>query len=167
VVALAGCGSSGHGGSTGAAASSGGGLYGGGASTTAADTTASVASSGPATIATKKTKLGTILVDSKGRTLYLWVADKGGKSVCDGGCAQAWPPVLTKGAPKAAGSVKANLLGTTKRADGTTEVTYEGHPLYTFVQDQAPGDTTGQGSNGFGALWWVLSPAGQAITAAA
>jgi predicted lipoprotein with Yx(FWY)xxD motif len=161
VVALAGCGSSSGGGSTGAAASSGGGPYGAGSNTA----TAPAPSSGPATIATKKTKLGTILVDSKGRTLYLWVADKGGKSVCDGGCAQAWPPVLTKGAPKAAGSVKANLLGTTKRADGTTEVTYEGHPLYTFVQDQAPGDTTGQGSNGFGALWWVVSPAGQAITA--
>jgi predicted lipoprotein with Yx(FWY)xxD motif len=165
VVALAGCGSSGNGGSTGAAASSGGGLYGGDANTTAAPPAKS--SSGTATIATKKTKLGTILVDSKGRTLYLWVADKGGRSVCDGGCAQAWPPVLTKGAPKAAGAVKANLLGTTKRADGTTEVTYKGHPLYTFVEDHAPGDTTGQGSNGFGALWWVLSPAGQAITAAA
>jgi predicted lipoprotein with Yx(FWY)xxD motif len=167
VVALAGCGSSGNGGSTGAAASSGGGLYGGGSGTTAADPTASAASSGPATIATKKTKLGTILVDSQGRTLYLWVADKGGKSVCNGGCAQAWPPVLTKGAPKAGGGVKANLLGTTRRDDGKTEVTYKGHPLYTFVEDRAPGDTTGQGSDGFGADWWVVSPAGQAITAAA
>jgi predicted lipoprotein with Yx(FWY)xxD motif len=166
VVALAGCGSSG-GGSTAAAASSGGGLYGGGSSTTAADAPASAASSGPATIATKKTKLGTILVDKQGRTLYLWVADKGGKSVCNGACAQAWPPVLTSGKPKAQGGVNAGWLGTTKRDDGKTEVTYKGHPLYTFVQDRAPGDTTGQGSNGFGALWWVLSPAGQAITAAA
>jgi predicted lipoprotein with Yx(FWY)xxD motif len=72
--------------------------------------------------------------------------------------------VLTKGAPKAGGGVKANLLGTTRRDDGKTEVTYKGHPLYTFVEDRAPGDTTGQGSDGFGADWWVVSPAGQAIT---
>jgi len=164
-LAMAGCGSSGGGGSTGAAASSGGNAYGG--SSTAAAAPKPATSSGPATIATKKTDLGTILVDGQGRTLYLWVADKGGKSVCDGACAQAWPTVLTKGAPKATGAVKASLLGTTKRANGTTEVTYKGHPLYTFVEDHAPGDTTGQGSNGFGALWWVLSPAGQAITTAA
>jgi predicted lipoprotein with Yx(FWY)xxD motif len=150
-IALAGCGSSG-GGSTAAAASS------------SAATTAAASSGGAATIATRKTSLGTILVDGQGRTLYLWVPDKGGKSVCDGGCAQVWPPVLTKGAPKAGAGVKASLLGTTKRKDGTTEVTYKNHPLYTYVDDKAPGDTTGQGSGSFGAPWWVLSPAGNAIT---
>jgi predicted lipoprotein with Yx(FWY)xxD motif len=161
-LAFAGCGSSG-GDSTGAAASSGGGLYGGDGGAAPAPTPAS--KSGPATIATKKTDLGTILVDGQGRTLYLWVADKGHKSTCNGACAQAWPPVLTGGKPKAQGGVNAGWLGTTKRDDGKTEVTYKGHPLYTFVEDHAPGDTTGQGSNGFGALWWVVGPNGDAITA--
>jgi predicted lipoprotein with Yx(FWY)xxD motif len=161
-IALAGCGSSNDAsGSTGSAASSGGGLY-GGSDTGASATTA--AAKGAATISTRKTDLGTILVDSKGRTIYLWVADKGTKSTCNGGCAVAWPPVLTTGKPKAGKGVKAALLGTTKRQDGKTEVTYKGHPLYTFFEDKAPGDTTGQGSNGFGALWWVVSPSGQAIT---
>jgi predicted lipoprotein with Yx(FWY)xxD motif len=150
-IALAGCGSSGGGstGSTGAAASSGSGTP---------------SSAGAATIATRKTSLGTILVVGQGRTLYLWVPDKGGKSVCDGACAQVWPPVLTTGAPKAGKGVKASLLGTTTRKDGQTEVTYKDHPLYTYAEDQAPGDTTGQGSNGFGAPWWVVSPSGAAIT---
>ena len=117
-----------------------------------------------ATISTRKTDLGTILVDSKGRTLYLWVADKGKKSTCYGGCATAWPPALTSGKPKAGKGVKASLLGTTKRKDGKLEVTYDGHPLYTFIQDRAAGDTTGQGSTGFGAAWWVVAPSGKAIT---
>jgi len=161
-LAFAGCGSSG-GDSPGAAASSGGGLYGGDGGAAPAPTPAS--KSGPATIATKKTDLGTILVDGQGRTLYLWVADKGHKSTCNGACAQAWPPVLTSGKPKAGKGVKASLLGTTKRADGKTEVTYGGHPLYTFAGDQAAGDTNGQGSEGFGAYWWVVNPStGKAIT---
>jgi predicted lipoprotein with Yx(FWY)xxD motif len=158
VIALAGCGSSDNS-STGSAASSGGGPYGGGGSTTAAP----APSSGAATIAAKSTDLGTVLVDGQGRTLYLWVADTGDKSTCNGGCAQAWPPVLTDGAPKAGAGVKASLLGTTKRDDGKTEVTYDGHPLYTFVQDKAPGDTTGQDSDAFGADWWVVAPSGQPI----
>ncbi len=135
-----------------------------GGSTAAAAPAADSSGSGAATIATSKTDLGTILVDGQGRTLYLWVADNGDQSTCNGGCAQAWPPVLTDGAPKAGSGVTASLLGTTKRDDGKTEVTYHGHPLYTFVQDQAPGDTTGQGSDGFGADWWVVAPSGQAIT---
>ena len=165
-IALAGCGSSG-GGSTGSAAGSGGGLYDDSPSAAAATTASTSTANGPATIAAKKTSLGTILVDGQGRTLYLWDADTGSMSTCSGACAQAWPPVLTKGKPTASGGVNAALLGTTTRTDGKTEVTYKGHPLYTFVEDHAPGDTTGQGSNGFGALWWVLSPAGQAITTAA
>jgi predicted lipoprotein with Yx(FWY)xxD motif len=163
-IALAGCGSSGSA-STGAAAGSGSGPYSSGGSTTAATPVAAKqTATGPATIATKKTDLGTILVGGGGRTLYLWVADKGTMSTCNGACAQAWPPVLTKGKPKASGGVKAALLGTTTRADGKTEVTYEGHPLYTFVGDKASGDTTGQGSDGFGALWWVVGTNGNAIT---
>jgi predicted lipoprotein with Yx(FWY)xxD motif len=84
-------------------------------------------------------------------------------STCAGACAQAWPPVTTTGTPKAGGAVKASLLGTTKRADGSREVTYAGHPLYTFAGDTKAGQTTGEGSNGFGAPWWVVSPAGKAL----
>ena len=84
-------------------------------------------------------------------------------STCSGACAQAWPPLTTSGTPKAGGKVKASLLGTTTRSDGSREVTYAGHPLYYFEGDSAPGQTTGQGSDGFGAPWWVVSPAGKAI----
>jgi predicted lipoprotein with Yx(FWY)xxD motif len=109
-------------------------------------------------------KLGQILVDEEGKTLYLFVADKGTASTCYTSCATIWPPVLTNGAPQAEGGAKASLLGTTTRTDGKVEVTYAGHPLYYFIQDKKAGDTTGQGVNGFGALWWVLSPSGAAIT---
>jgi predicted lipoprotein with Yx(FWY)xxD motif len=84
-------------------------------------------------------------------------------STCNGECATDWPPLTTKSAPKAGAGVKASLLGTSKRADGTQEVTYAGHPLYTFAGDTAPGQTTGQGSAAFGAPWWVVTPAGKAI----
>jgi len=120
-------------------------------------------SSGTASVSTKTSSLGTFLVDANGRTLYLWDADHGPKSTCTGACAQAWPPLTTTGTPKASGAVKASLLGTTKRADGSSEVTYAGHPLYTFAGDTQAGQTTGQGSNGFGAPWWVVTPAGKAI----
>jgi len=120
-------------------------------------------SSGAASVGTKTSSLGTFLVDGNGRALYLWDADHGSKSTCAGACAQAWPPVTTTGTPKASGAVKASLLGTTKRADGSLEVTYAGHPLYTFAGDTQPGQTTGEGSNGFGAPWWVVTPAGKAL----
>jgi predicted lipoprotein with Yx(FWY)xxD motif len=120
-------------------------------------------SSGAASVATKTSSLGTFLVDGKGRALYLWDADHGSKSTCSGACAQAWPPLTTTATPKASGAVKASLLGTTKRTDGTSEVTYAGHPLYYFAGDTQPGQTTGQGSNGFGAPWWVVTPAGKAL----
>jgi predicted lipoprotein with Yx(FWY)xxD motif len=109
-------------------------------------------------------KLGQILVNGSGMTVYLFVADKGTASTCYTSCASFWPPVLTNGSPVAGAGAQASLLGTTKRTDGTTEITYAGHPLYYFKPDAAPGDTKGQGVNGFGALWWVLSPAGAAIT---
>jgi len=121
-------------------------------------------SSGAASVvSTKTSSLGTFLVDGNGRALYLWDADHGSKSTCSGACAQAWPPLTTTGTPKASGAVKASLLGTTKRADGSREVTYAGHPLYTFAGDTQAGQTTGQGSNGFGAPWWVVTPAGKAL----
>jgi predicted lipoprotein with Yx(FWY)xxD motif len=96
-------------------------------------------------------------------TVYLFVADTGTSSTCNTACATVWPPVLTTGAPQAGTGATASLVGTTTRTDGTIEVTYAGHPLYYFVQDKSPGDTTGQGVNSFGALWWVLSPSGAAI----
>jgi predicted lipoprotein with Yx(FWY)xxD motif len=109
------------------------------------------------------TKLGTILVDSKGITLYDFVKDKGTTSVCYGACAALWPPLLTTGKPVAGPGVHKSLLGTTKRKDGKLEVTYGGHPLYYFVTDRKPGQTTGQGVNQFGGPWWVLSAAGKEI----
>jgi predicted lipoprotein with Yx(FWY)xxD motif len=119
--------------------------------------------SGAATVALANSDLGKILVDGKGRTLYRFEADKGTTSTCDGACASAWPPLTTEGKPIAASGVSAAKLGTTERSDGTTEVTYNGHPLYTYAGDSTPGQTTGQGSNGFGAEWYVLSAAGNGI----
>jgi predicted lipoprotein with Yx(FWY)xxD motif len=104
-----------------------------------------------------------MLADAAGRTLYLWEADQGDQSACDGACAQAWPPLTTDGKPAAGEGAKADLLGTSKRADGTLGVTYAGHPLYYFTGEQAPGDANGKGSDGFGAKWWPVSPAGAAI----
>jgi predicted lipoprotein with Yx(FWY)xxD motif len=105
-----------------------------------------------------------MLVDAQGRTLYLWQADTGTSSTCSGACATAWPPVTTTGKPAAGSGAKANLLGTTKRADGSTQVTYAGHPLYRFAGDSAAGRLNGQGSDAFGAKWYVVTPAGTATT---
>ncbi len=148
---LAGCGGSGS--------SSGGGGYGYRApakSTTTGATTA-------ATVGTASGAPGTFLVDGKGMTLYLFEKDTGATSMCTGACATAWPPLLTKGAPTAMDSVQAADLGTTKRPDGTTQVTYGGHPLYRYAGDTATGQTGGQGSKAFGGAWYVVSPSGKAI----
>ena len=118
---------------------------------------------GAAQVKLAKTRLGPILVDSKGITLYDFVKDKGTTSVCYGACAALWPPLLTTGKPVAGPGVHASLLGTTKRKDGKLEVTYGGHPLYYFVTDRKPGQTTGQGVNQFGGPWWVLTSAGKEI----
>ena len=115
------------------------------------------------TVAAKKTDLGTILVDSSGRTLYLFEKDKGDNSSCSGACAAAWPPLTTSAKPTTGTGVTASLLGTTKRSDGKTEVTYNGHPLYTYVGDGAPGQTSGEGLKQFGAEWYVLSPHGNKV----
>ena len=119
-----------------------------GTSSTTAGTTASSSPRPASVVATKTTSLGTFLVDAKGRALYLWDADHGAKSACSGACAQAWPPLTS---------------ATTRRADGSREVTYAGHPLYYYEGDSTPGQTTGQGSDSFGSPWWVVSPAGKAI----
>jgi predicted lipoprotein with Yx(FWY)xxD motif len=110
------------------------------------------------------TKLGQVLVDPSGLTVYLFLADKGTASSCNStSCVQYWPPVLTNGAPQAGSGVNASLLGTAARADGTTQVIYAGHPLYRFINDKAAGDATGQGVNAFGAPWYVVAPSGMQI----
>jgi predicted lipoprotein with Yx(FWY)xxD motif len=126
-------------------------------------TTASASAAGGTAVDVASSKLGKILVDSKGRTLYLFVADTGSSSTCNGACADAWPPLTTSKKPAAGAGVKASLLGTTKRSDGTLEVTYAGHPLYYYAGDSAPGQTTGQALSQFGAPWYVLAPSGAAI----
>ena len=124
---------------------------------------ASSATSKPATVKTGTSSLGRIIVDGQSHTLYLFEKDKRGKSACSGACAQNWPPLLTKGAPKAGADAKASLLGTIKRADGTTQVTYNKHPLYTFVGDQGKrGATKGEGLDAFGAKWYVVTAKGTA-----
>jgi predicted lipoprotein with Yx(FWY)xxD motif len=128
--------------------------------------TANGAHRSSATVSVASTGLGKILVDSKGRTLYLWEKDSGTKSACSGGCAEAWPPLRAGGRPTAGGGAKASLLGTIPRSDGKPQVTYDGHPLYGYQGDSKPGDTTGQGSTGFGARWYVLSATGKDITTA-
>lgn len=127
-----------------------------------ASPSASLAATGT-TIAVATSRLGQMLVDGNGMTVYLFVADTGTTSTCYASCATIWPPVLTTGAPQAGAGATATQLGTTTRTDGKLEVTYAGHPLYYFVQDKAAGDTTGQGINGFGGPWWVVSPSGAAI----
>ena len=124
---------------------------------------AAAATQSSTTVSTATSKLGRILADSRGRTLYLFENDKRGHSACAGACATYWPPLLTRGKPTAARAAKQALLGTTRRADGTTQVTYAGHPLYRFVQDTKPGQTTGQDLHDFGAGWYVLAPAGTKI----
>ena len=132
-------------------------------STSAASPSPSPAATGEKIAVATNAKFGSFLVDEKGMTVYLFVADTTKESTCYTSCAAIWPPVLTDGAPQAGTGAQASLLGTTTRTDGKVEVTYAGHPLYYFIKDKAPGDVTGQAINGFGALWWVVSPSGAAI----
>jgi predicted lipoprotein with Yx(FWY)xxD motif len=120
-----------------------------------------------ATVGVSNSALGKILVDSQGRTLYLFKKDSGTKSACSGACATHWPPLRATGKPTLGSGLTASKVSTTKRSDGRAQVTYNGHPLYLFAGDQKPGDTTGQGVNAFGAGWFVLSPAGTQISASA
>ena len=128
--------------------------------------TVSGAPAGPAVtgVGTAALKPGSALVDSAGRALYLFEADNGATSNCNGQCAQVWPPLLVGGmTPTASGAAQATLLGATTRADGTKQVTYNGHPLYYFMGDKAPGDARGQGINRFGGGWYVVDPGGNKI----
>jgi predicted lipoprotein with Yx(FWY)xxD motif len=145
-----------------AACSSGGGGTSAASGTSPSTTAASTAKSGTVDVADNN--LGEILVDSQGRTLYLFQKDSGTTSACSGSCASAWPPLRSTAAPTAGSQVDGSKLGTTPRSDGDPQVTYNGHPLYTFINDTKAGDTTGQGVSAFGALWYVVSPAGAQIT---
>jgi predicted lipoprotein with Yx(FWY)xxD motif len=137
------------------------------ATSTASTSTAAPASTSSASgemVVTKHGKLGTILAaGSKRMTVYLFEADKGSESTCSGACAGVWPPVTTSGSPQASGAAMAADLGTIKRSDGTTQVTYKGHPLYYYAQDKDDGDAYGEGVKSFGASWYVLAPSGNKI----
>jgi predicted lipoprotein with Yx(FWY)xxD motif len=114
-------------------------------------------------VKTRETSLGTILVDGKGKTLYLFGKDKSGKSSCYGACAANWPPYLTSGKPRVGPGVKASLLGTTKRTNGKLQVTYDHHPLYHFKYDSRAGQTSGEDVHAFGANWYAVSPKGSKV----
>jgi predicted lipoprotein with Yx(FWY)xxD motif len=116
--------------------------------------------SGVATVAAASTRLGTILVDGSGRTLYLFEKDQPNQSACSGACVAAWPVDRSSGTPKASSGVKASLLGTISRGDGTTQVTYNHHPLYYYSGDSGTGQQNGQGVDAFGAAWFVVAPTG-------
>ncbi len=156
VLAIAGCGSS---------DSSSGGAYGGkGGASTEAETAKSPpgAESGAAVLTVASApKVGPILVDAKGFTVYDFHKDKGTVSSCYGACEGVWPPVLTEGDPTAGEGASASQLGTSKRKDGTVQVTYAGHPLYTYVADKKPGEANGNDFSSFGAQWYALKGNGE------
>jgi len=153
-VLAAGCSSNGSG-------SGGLGGYGSSGTTPASGKAPSVA-----TVSATSTNLGTILVDGNGRTLYLFEKDQPNQSACAGACAAAWPVDQSSATPKAGSGVTASMLGTIKRGDNTTQVTYNKHPLYYFQGDSGTGQHNGQGVDAFGAKWFVVDPAGAAVTGA-
>src|SRR4051795_6006178 len=108
---------------------------------------------------------GAYLTDGSGRTLYIFAKDKTSKSTCAGDCAKEWPPFTTTNVPAGQGSVQAGMLSTSKRAGGIQQVTYGGHPLYYFADDETVGDMNGQGQDDFGGLWSAVTPAGDALAA--
>ena len=141
-LALAGCGGNGNG-------------------SAARPTTASGQS---ATLGVASDDLGKVLVDSQGRTLYLFQKDSGPKSACTGECAKDWPPLRANGKPTEGDGATASLVTTIARPDGGTQVTYNGHPLYLYEGDRKAGDTNGEGLNAFGGSWFALSPTGNQVS---
>lgn len=129
-----------------------------------ADVVPAVSSSAAPAVDVKNDSFGKMLVDDKGRTLYQFDKDTKNKSMCDGECAKAWPPYTVKSTPAAGKGLKANLLKTAKRDDGSEQVTYNGHPLYRFADDQKPGDINGQDVDAFGAKWFIVNPEGKKVT---
>jgi predicted lipoprotein with Yx(FWY)xxD motif len=114
-------------------------------------------------VATHKSALGTYLIGKAGKAIYLWAADPANKSVCTAKCPTFWPPVI--GIPTAGAGLSQSLFGWIKRSDGKLQTTYNGHPLYYFLFDKTSKTTAGEGSNGFGARWWLVKPSGKALTA--
>ncbi len=145
------------------------GCGGGGSSSTSGGSEKSASSSseggGMTLTGAEVSGLGMVLVDSEGFTVYEFAKDKGTTSSCYGTCEEGWPPVSTKGAPTAGEGAMSSQLGTTKRKDGSLQVTYAGHPLYTFVEDKSPGEANGNGSEAFGGLWSALNEAGSGVEA--
>jgi predicted lipoprotein with Yx(FWY)xxD motif len=117
-------------------------------------------------ITTRSGSSGAFLTDGSGRAVYLWAKDGMNTSACSGACAGAWPPVPASGKLVASGGAKSSELGSITRSDGTKQVTYDGHPLYYFAGDSGAGQTNGQGSDSFGARWWLVGPSGTQITGA-
>ncbi|MGN6276196.1 MAG: COG4315 family predicted lipoprotein [Solirubrobacterales bacterium] len=146
---------------------------GGGSSSSNTTTTSeasenSASSGGEGTVSSGEVSgLGTVLVDSEGMTVYTFAKDKGSTSSCYGACEQGWPPVLAEGKPSAGEGAMSSQLGTTERKDGTMQVTYAGHPLYTFAGDTAPGEANGNESTAFGGKWLAVDEAGKAVMGAA
>lgn len=134
-------------------------------SSTSSSSTVPASSTGTTVSASKSAQYGTILVSASGMTLYMLTGDSPTTSICTGACPPIWPRLSTTGAPKAGSGVDAKLLGTITRSDGTREVTYNGHPLYTFSKDTAAGQVNGEGINHFGGIWYVLNASGQPVTA--
>jgi predicted lipoprotein with Yx(FWY)xxD motif len=138
---------------------------GGGSATAASSAPPKTASGQAATVGVSSTGIGQILVNSQGHTLYLFKADQATKSACTGACAGAWPPLIVKGTPALGKGINASLVHTITRPEGTTQLTYNGHPLYLFAQDQKTGETNGQGVSAFGASWFALSSTGSQVSA--
>lgn len=111
----------------------------------------------------RKTTLGTVLADARGRTLYVFEKDRNGKSACETACVKFWPPLVSRTTTRAGKGVHKSMLGSIRRQDGRRQVTYAGHPLYTFVGDKAPGTTSGEGLTNFGAEWYALAATGRTV----
>jgi predicted lipoprotein with Yx(FWY)xxD motif len=159
-MAIAGCG-----GSSSSSSSSGGestASEASGSETSASSGSEAGGEAAPVAVGSAK-EVGEVLVDANGMTLYYFEKDQkgSGKSKCSGPCAEAWPPLLTEGEPAAMSGVQSSMLGTIERSDGTTQVTYAGWPLYTFVEDKKPGEDNGTDSKAFGASWYPLHPNGE------
>lgn len=135
-----------------------------GGGTSAGASSPAGAAGGSMVITTKSGSAGTFLTDGSGRAVYLWAKDSMNKSECSGACASHWSPVPANGQVTASGSATASDLGSITRSDGSKQVTYDGHPLYYYIGDSGPGQTNGQGSDDFGAKWWLITPSGTQLT---
>jgi predicted lipoprotein with Yx(FWY)xxD motif len=140
---------------------------GGSSSNTSTGSEASASGGGGMTISTSEVSgLGSVLVDSEGLTVYEFAKDTGSTSTCYGACAQNWPPVVAEGKPSGEGET-ASHLGTTKRKDGSVQVTYAGHPLYTYTGDSSPGEANGNGLTFFGGKWSAMDESGETVSGSA